>query len=67
MPKRSWREDWAKSMPLQPVLLPEKKGKKPSDIVEIPKGDPASQSFNSSVVKEMFKSGLAVRKNISKK
>ena len=41
MPKRSRREDWAKGMPVQPVFLAEKKGNKPSDIVEIPKGDEA--------------------------
>ena len=41
-------------------------GEKPSDIVEIPKGDQASQSFKRSVVKEMFKSRMAVRRNISK-
>ena len=67
MPKRSRREDRAIGMPVQLVFLPEKKGKKPSDIVEIPKGDQASQSFKRSVVKEMLKSRLAVRKNISKK
>ena len=53
-------------MPVQPVFLLEKKGKKPSDIVDIPKGDQASQSFKNSVVKEMLKSGMAVRRNISK-
>ena len=26
-----------KGIPVQPVFIPEKKGKKPSDIVEIPK------------------------------
>ena len=54
-------------MPVQPVFLPERKGKKPSNIVEIPKGDEVSQSFKRSVVKEILKSGMAVRKNISKK
>ena len=52
---------------MQPVFLLDKKGKKPSDIVEIPKGDQASQSFKRLVVKEMLKSGMAVKKNISKK
>ena len=70
MPRQSRREDWAKGMPVQPVFIPQKKGKKPSDTVEtveIPKGDQASESFKRSVVKEMIKSGLAVRKNVSKK
>ena len=53
-------------MPVQLVFLPKKKGKKPSDIVEIPKGDEASQSFKRSVVKEMLKSGMAVRRNVSR-
>ena len=44
MPRQSRREDWVKGMPVQPVFLPEKKGKKPSDTVEIPKGDQASQN-----------------------
>ena len=66
MPKRSRREDWAKGMPVQPVFLAEKKGNKPSDIVEIPKGDEASQSFKTLVVKEMLKSGMTVRRNVSK-
>ena len=70
MPRRSRREDRAKGMPVQPVFIPQKKGKKPSDTVEtveIPKGDQASESFKCSVVKEMIKSGLAVRQNVSKK
>ena len=67
MPRRSRREDWAKGMPVRPVFLLGKKGKKPSDIVEVPKGDQASQSFKRSVVKEMPKSGMAVRRNVSKK
>ena len=66
MPRQSRREDQVKGMPVQPVFLPEKKGKKPSDIVDIPKGDQASQSFKKLVVKEMLKSGMAVRRNISK-
>ena len=64
MPRQSRREDQAKGMPVQPVFLPQKKGKQPSntvDTVEIPKGDQASESFKHSVVKEMLKSGLAVR------
>ena len=64
MPRLSRREDQAKGMPMQPVFLPQKKGKKPSDTVEtveIPKGDQVSESFKHSVVKEMIKSGLAVR------
>ena len=67
MPRHSRRDDWAKGMPVQPVFLPEKKGKKPSDIVEVPKGDQASQSFKRRVVKEMLKSGMATRRNVSKK
>ena len=55
-----------KGMLVQPVFLPEKKGSKPSDIVEIPKGDEASQRFKRSVVKEMLKSGMAVRRNVPK-
>ena len=54
-------------MPVQPVFIPQKKGKKPSDTVEtveIPKGDQASESFKRSVVKEMVKSGLAVRRYV---
>ena len=66
MPRRSRREDLAKGIPVQLVYIPEKKGKKPSDIVEIPKGDQASQSFKRSVVKEMLKSEMAVRRNVSK-
>ena len=66
MPRRSRREDWATGIPVQPVYIQEKKGKRPSDIVEIPKGDQASQSFKRSVVKEMLKSGMAVRRNVSK-
>ena len=65
MPRRSRREDRAKGIPVQPVYIPEKKGKKPSDM-EIPKGDQASQSFKRSVVKEMLKSGMAVKRNVSK-
>ena len=65
MPRQSRREDRAKGMPVQLVFLPEK-GKKPSDIVEIPKGDQALQSFKRSVVKEMLKSGMAVRRNVCK-
>ena len=45
------------------VFIPAKKGKKPSDIVDIPKGDQVSQSFKKSVVKEMLKSRMAVRRN----
>ena len=66
MPRRSRREDLAKGIPVQLVYIPEKKGKKPSDIVEISKGDQASQSFKRSVVKEMLKSEMAVRRNVSK-
>ena len=66
MPRRSRREDRAKGIPVQPVYIPEKKGKKPSDIVEIPKGDQASQNFKRSVVKEILKSRMAVRRNVSK-
>ena len=44
----------------------EEEGKKPSDIVDIPQGDKASQSFKKSVANEMLKSGMAVRRNISK-
>ena len=66
MPRRSRREDQAKGMPVQLVFLPEKKGKKPSDTIEIPKGDQASQSFKRSVVKEMLKSGM-VKQKVSKK
>ena len=36
MPRQSRKEDQAKGIPVHPVLIPEK-GKKPSDIVEIPK------------------------------
>ena len=53
-------------MPVQPVFLPEKKGKKPSNTIEIPKGYQASQSFKRSVVKEMLKSGM-VNQKVSKK
>ena len=49
-------------MPVQPVFLPEKKGIKPSDTIEIPKGDQASQSFKRSVDKEMLKSGMVKQK-----
>ena len=66
MPRRSRREDWAKGMPVQPVFLPQKKGKKTSDTV-IPKGDQASESFKCSVVNEMIKSGLVVRRQVTKK
>ena len=67
MPKRSRKEDRAKGMPVQPVFLPEKKGTtKPSDTVAIPKGDEVSETFKRSVVKEMFKSGLAVRRKVPK-
>ena len=66
MPRRSRREDRAKGIPVQPVYIREKKGKRPRDKVEIPKGDQASQSFKRSVVKEMLKSGMAVRRNVSK-
>ena len=66
MPRRSRREDRAKGMPVQLVFLPEKKGKKPSDTIEIPKGDQTSQSFKRSVVKEMLKSGM-VKQKVSKK
>ena len=66
MPRRSRREDQAKGMPVPLVFLPEKKGKKPSDTIEIPKGDQASQSFKRSVVKEMPKSGM-VKQKVSKK
>ena len=51
---------------MQLVFIPDRKGKKPSNIVEIPKDDQASQSFKRSVVKEMLKSGMAVRRNVSK-
>ena len=51
-----------KGMPGQPVFLPEKKGKKSSDTIEIPKGDQASQSFKRSAVKEMLKSRMVKRK-----
>ena len=51
---------------MQPVYIQEKKGKRPSDKVEIPKGDQASPRFKRSVVKEMLKSGMAVRRNVSK-
>ena len=66
MPRRSRREDWVKGMPVQLVFLPEKKGKKPSDTIEMPKGDQASQSFKRSVVKGMLKSGM-VKQKVSKK
>ena len=66
MPRRSRREDQAKGMPVQLVFLPEKKEKKPSDTIEIPKGDQASQSFKRSVVKVMLKSGM-VKQKVSKK
>ena len=66
MPRRSRREDWVKGMPAQLVFLPEKKGKKPSNTIEIPKGDQASLSFKRSVVKEMLKSRMVKRK-VSKK
>ena len=66
MPKRSRKKDRAKGMPVQPVFLPEMKGSKPSDTVKIPKGDEVSQRFKKSVVKEMIKSRLAVRRNVPK-
>ena len=55
-----------KGMPVQPVFILEKKGSKPSDIVEIPKGDEVSQRFKRSVIKEMLKSGMAVKRNVPK-
>ena len=64
MPKRSRKEDRAKGMPMQPVFLPGTT--KPSDTVAIPKGDEVSETFKRSVVKEMFKSGLAVRRKVPK-
>ena len=66
MPKWSRKEDRVKGMPVQPVFLMEKKGSKPRDTVEIPKGDEVSQRFKRSVIKEMIKSGLAVRRNVPK-
>ena len=51
-------------MPMKPVFLPEMKGSKPSDIV--PKGDEVSQRFKRAVVKEMIKSGMAVKRNVPK-
>ena len=66
MPKRSRKEDRVKGMPVQPVFLLEKKGNKPSNTAEIPKGDKVSQRFKRSMVKEMLKSGMAVRRNVPK-
>ena len=66
MLRRSRREDRVKGMPVQPVFLPEKKGKKPSDTIEIPKGDQAFQSFKRSEVKEMLKSRM-VKQKVTKK
>ena len=66
MPKWSRKEDRVKGMPVQPVFLPEKKGTKPSDTVAIPKGDEVSETFKKSVVKEMIKSGLVVRRKVPK-
>ena len=66
MPKQSRKEDRVKGMPVQPVFILEKKGSKPSDIVEIPKGDEVSQRFKRSVIKEMLKSGMAVKRNVPK-
>ena len=64
MPKQSSKEDRVKGMPMKPVFLPEMKGSKPSDIV--PKGDEVSQRFKRAVVKEMIKSGMAIKKNVPK-
>ena len=64
MPKQSRKEDRVKGMPMKPVFLPETKGSKPSDIV--PKGDEVSQRFKRTVVKEMIKSGMAVKRNVPK-
>ena len=49
----------AKGMPLKPTY-PEEKGKA-SDIV-IPPGNEASVRFKKSVVKEILKSGMVVKK-----
>ena len=65
MPKRSRKEDRAKGMPMKPVFLLETKGNKPSDIG--PKGDEVSQRFKRAVVKEMIKSGMAIKRNVPKK
>ena len=64
MPKRSRKEDRAKGMPMKPVFLPEMKGSKPRDIG--PKGDEVSQRFKRAIVKEMIKSGMAVKRNVPK-
>ena len=64
MPKRSRKEDRTKGMPMKPVFLPEMKGSKPSDIVS--KGDEVSQRFKRTVIKEMIKSRMAVKRNVLK-
>ena len=64
MPKQSRKEDRVKGMPMKPVFLPEMKGSKPSDIV--PKGGEVSQRFKRAVVKEIIKSGMAVKRNVPK-
>ena len=64
MLKRSRKEDRAKGMPMQPVFLPEMKGSKPRDIC--PKGDEVSQRFKRAVIKEMIKSGMAIKRNFPK-
>ena len=53
-----------KGMPMKPVFLPEMKGSKPSDIG--PKGDEVSQRFKRAVIKEMIKSGMAIKRNVPK-
>ena len=64
MPKRLRKEDRVKGMPMKPVFLPKTKASKPSDTV--PKGDEVSQRFKRAVVKEMIKSGMAVKRNVPK-
>ena len=66
MPRRSRREDRAKACQCSWYSFLKRKGKKPSDTIEIPKGDQASHSFKRSVVNEMLKSGMVKRK-VSKK
>ena len=53
---------------MKPIYIPEKKKKekKPSAIVDIPQGNKASQSFKKLVVKEMLKSWMVIKRNISK-